>query len=89
MSYPLLERMLQVSNAKGKVGGTVAIERQETRWRFTPRQPWAAGDYQLVVDTGLEDIAGNHIGEPFDIDVFDHVTEHLSTATVSLPFSIR
>ena len=45
--------------------------------------------YQLVVETGLEDLAGNHIGEPFDIDTFERVTEHITTSTISLPFSIR
>ena len=29
---------------------------------------------------------GNHIGEPFDIDVFNKVTEHIETKTISLPF---
>ena len=32
-----------------------------------------------MVDTGLEDLAGNHVGQAFDIDVFDHVTEHITT----------
>ena len=47
------------------------------------------GDYQLIVDTALEDLAGNHIGQPFDIDTFEHVTEHITTKTVSLPFAVR
>jgi hypothetical protein len=41
------------------------------------------------VDTALEDLAGNHIGEAFDIDTFDHVTEHITSKTISLPFRIR
>jgi hypothetical protein len=89
MNYPLLQRMLQVSSAQGAVGGRVSIDRQETQWRFTPYQPWGAGKYQLVVDTALEDLAGNHIGQAFDIDVFAPVTEHISTKTISLPFAIR
>jgi hypothetical protein len=56
---------------------------------LTPREPWKAGDYKLVVDTGLEDLAGNHIGQAFDIDVFDHVTEHIATSTISVPFVVR
>ena len=49
----------------------------------------SAGDYQLIVDTGIEDLAGNHVGQLFDIDVFEHVTEHITTQTVSLPFAVR
>jgi hypothetical protein len=95
MNYPLLERMLtvsrvsSVSNSQVSVAGTVTVDRQETRWRLTPHEPWKAGVYQLVVDTGLEDLAGNHIGQPFDMDVFQRVTEHITTGTISLSFSVR
>jgi hypothetical protein len=67
----------------------VSISKQESEWRYTPQQPWKAGDYQLVVDTGLEDLAGNHLGQAFDIDVFQHVSEHITTKTISLPFVVR
>ena len=89
MNYPLLQRMLRVSERAGTVDGTVSVARQETEWRFSPQQRWTAGTYQLVVDTGLEDLAGNHIGQPFDLDVFDHVTEHIAAKTVSVPFTVR
>jgi hypothetical protein len=89
LNYPLLQRMLQVSDAHGLVDGTVSIDRQETQWRFTPKNSWKAGDYHLIIDTGLEDLAGNHIGQPFDIDTFEKVTEHITTTTVSLPFKIH
>ncbi len=89
MNYPLLQRMLQVSGTHGSVAGTVSIVKDETEWRLTPRQPWQAGDYQLVVDTALEDLAGNHIGQAFDIDVFQRVTEHIAANTISLPFAVR
>ena len=89
MNYPLLQRMIQVSGVQGGVTGTVSIDRQETRWRFTPREPWKTGDYRLIVNTAIEDLAGNHIGQPFDIDTFEHVTEHIATDTVSLPFIVR
>ena len=89
MNYPLLERMLQVSNVHGGVPGQVRIDKAETEWRFTPRDAWAAGDYKLIADTGLEDLAGNSIAQPFDIDVFHRVTEHIATKTVAVPFSIR
>ena len=89
MNYPLLQRMLQVSGAGGNVAGTLSVGAGETQWRLTPREPWKPGDYKLVVDTGLEDVAGNHIGEAFDIDVFDHVTQHIASKTVALPFTVR
>jgi hypothetical protein len=85
MNYPLLQRMLQVPG----IAGSVSIARTETEWRYTPEQPWQSGAYRLVVDTGLEDLAGNKIGQPFDIDVFSRVTEHIETKTVSVPFRVK
>lgn len=89
MNYTLLQRMLKVSNAKGDVAGVVDVAHQESEWRFTPAQPWTAGGYTLVADTALEDLAGNKIGQPFDIDVFDRVTETIATSTTSRRFDIR
>jgi hypothetical protein len=89
MNYALLQRMIQVSGKSGNVGGSVSTADEEKQWRLTPQSPWKPGVYQLVVDTALEDLAGNHIGQLFDIDVFDHVTQHIATRTISLPFSVR
>jgi hypothetical protein len=89
MNYPLLQRMLQVLGPRGRVDGTVTVDRNESEWRFTPVSPWVSGEYRLVVDTGLEDLAGNRIGQAFDIDVFDRVTEHITTTTVAVPFTVR
>jgi len=89
MNYALLQRMLQVTAGRRSIAGTVSTAQFESEWRFTPQTPWKTGDYQLVVDTGLEDLAGNRIGLPFDVDVFEHVTEHITTKTISLPFAVR
>ncbi len=101
MNYPLLQRMLRVAGpapgpiarlvgaAPRDLGGTVQVERQETQWRFTPRTPWRAGTYRLIVDTALEDLAGNHIGQLFDIDMFHRVTAHIVTGTISLPVTVQ
>jgi hypothetical protein len=89
MNYPLLMRMLKVNGEHGAVGGSVKTERGEMEWQFTPAQPWVAGGYQLSVDTGIEDLAGNHVGQAFDVDVFDKVTEQIATQTISLGFAVR
>jgi hypothetical protein len=89
MDYALLQRMIQVSDGRGRIDGTVTVDRNETQWSFTPRDAWKPGAYRLVVDTAIEDLAGNHIGQPFDVDVFERVTERITTQTISLPFDIR
>ena len=89
MNYTLLQRMLKVSDAHAVLSGIVEVGKNETEWRFTPVGPWTAGTHSLIVDNGLEDLAGNKIGQPFDIDVFDKVTERITTSTTSIPFEIR
>jgi hypothetical protein len=89
MNYTLLQRMLKVAGPRGDVAGSVEVGREESEWRFTPAGPWIAGAHRLVVDTSFEDLAGNRIGQPFDIDVFERVTERITSSTTSLPFEIR
>jgi len=84
MDYALLLRLLEVSG----VAGTVSVDNKETEWRFIPSEPWKPGAYRLVVDTALEDLAGNRIGQAFDVDIFEKVSEHLTSKTISLPFRI-
>ena len=89
MNYPLLQRMLKVAGPRGDVVGVIDVVRDELEWRFTPASPWSEGAHKLIIDTSLEDLAGNKIGEPFDIDVFDHVTERITSSTTSVPFETR
>ncbi len=56
------------------VPGQVVLEQNETRLRFTPHQPWKPGTYTLEVHPALEDLAGNRVNRPFDVDRFDRVT---------------
>lgn len=85
LDYALLQHVFQIRS----VPGTGSISRDETRWTFQPSQPWRAGPYDLVIDMALEDLAGNRIGRPFDVDLFDRVTERITTETTTLPFEIR
>jgi hypothetical protein len=89
MNYVLLQRMLWVAGPEGKVDGAIAVDSNESRWLFTPRTAWKAGQYNLTAGTGIEDLAGNHIGQPFDIDVFERVTRQIVASTITLPFSVR
>jgi hypothetical protein len=86
----LLERVLLVLDAGGTpLAGEVEVREQETRWLFTPRAPWRKGDHSLRVDTILEDLAGNSIGRPFEVDVFEKVEDRALAVTESLKFRIE
>ena len=84
LDYALLQRTITIAGVAGKV----EVTRGETEWRFTPDAPWKAGSHEMIVETSLEDVAGNRVGRPFDVDTFREVTKQIETPTVSVPFRI-
>ena len=69
LDYGLLQRALGVATGDDRpLAGEIRVEQGETRWTFTPRAPWRPGEYRLVAAATLEDVAGNRIGRPFEVD---------------------
>ncbi len=90
LDHALAQRLISVSDATGaRVAGQVSLEDQERRWFFRPSAPWQPGRYQLVIQTTIEDLAGNNIGKPFDVDLFEGVERRITTSSVKLPFELR
>lgn len=90
LDHSLLERMLWVVELGGgsRVGGSVATDEHETVWRFTPQTPWTRGEYQLIVQTTLEDLAGNSIGRAFEVQPSGDDQRTITDETVAVPFAI-
>jgi hypothetical protein len=89
MDYVLLQRMIGVFDPRGEISGRIEVVRNETEWRFSPREPWKRGRYRITADNTLEDIAGNHLDRPFDVDVFEKVTKKIETSTSSVTFVVN
>ncbi len=90
MDHALSSRLITVVTAAGQiVPGQVKLEDHEQRWSFTPNLAWPRGTYDLVIQTTVEDLAGNNIGKAFEVDLFTGVERHLKTSSVKLPFEIR
>jgi hypothetical protein len=90
LDHAMLGRVLSVTDDRGReVEGSVAVTDEETRWRFTPKGAWKTGAYNLVVDTALEDPAGNSIARPFEVDVFRPIQREVKKETVKVPFSVK
>lgn len=69
LDHALLRRVVGVVNASGKVvDGEIKVSDSETRWQLTPRETWAAGDYEVVIEAILEDVTGNRVGRAFEVD---------------------
>ena len=85
----LLQRALTVSLNGERVTGDVQIGAGETRWLFSPAAPWRAGDYQLHVSSILEDVAGNRIGRPFEVEELAAGRLRSEARSAALPFFVR
>lgn len=89
LDHAMLGHVLVVTDSAGDpISGTIKVESLETQWRFTPDAPWQAGGHRLVVDTALEDLAGNSIGRAFEVDVFRTVERQAVSVTVTIPFEV-
>jgi hypothetical protein len=70
LDHALLGRLLTVRREPGvELAGEVVVSAAETRWSFRPVEPWIAGGHRLVVDPLLEDLAGNSLLRPFEVDL--------------------
>jgi hypothetical protein len=89
LDHALMERTITVTGADGTpIVGRARAEGEERRWEFRPERPWNAGKYQLVIDTTLEDIAGNRIGRAFEVEDAGPVDKRAQAETVRVPFEI-
>ena len=85
LDHAMLGRVLEVAGVPGRI----EIDQEETRWRLHPEKPWSAGRHELRVDTLLEDLAGNSIAKPFEVDVFRPIERRVVSRVITLPFDVR
>jgi hypothetical protein len=89
LDHAMLQRVLQVVDPFGApVTGVIQVSNRETRWRFIPQVPWSGGSYHLVIDSALEDLAGNSLRRPFEVDVTRPVEVQERIETITLPFLV-
>lgn len=70
LDWALLQDSITVSSSDGKaVAGVIETNDGEREWRFTPAASWPAGDCSLSIKPELEDLAGNNLNGPFELDV--------------------
>ncbi len=89
LDHALAQRVIHVSNSDGRqVAGECAPEDHERLWRFTPASSWHRGSHTVLVQSTLEDLAGNNIGKPFEVDLFEKVEARLDHATFRISFEV-
>ena len=80
-------RAFTLRRGRAQLDCHASLERDETRLLLSPEHGWRPGRYSLIADPVLEDIAGNRIGRPFDIDVRNEGRAEARGA--ELPFRIQ
>jgi hypothetical protein len=89
MDHALLLREVDVVDAAGiSVAGRVTVGSGETSWSLIPDGTWKKGGYSVLVGAAAADLAGNMVGRPFEIDVFDRIDDSSSNTPHTLPFTI-
>ena len=82
----LAQRLITVAG----VSGTTGVSADGMEWTFTPASGWKSGAFSIVVQPELEDLAGNSVGKPFEVDIAGTAQEKQQPAAkpVTLPFRI-
>ena len=89
LDHALLKRMVSVrSSALGQIEGEVAISRDECRWELRPKNAWPSGQFEIVVERELEDLAGNRIGRAFEVDQAGPIAKPVPADSFRLKFEI-
>jgi hypothetical protein len=70
LDYGSTLNSVTIITAKGeKIDGNWQFTDHESTLFFTPLHPWEKGNYKILFDTSLEDLAGNNLDRLFDSEI--------------------
>lgn len=70
LDYALLKNTISIILIDGQiVSGKVIVNIKEDSVSFYPDSNWKPGNYHLIIDSKLEDLAGNNLNRLFDRDL--------------------
>lgn len=86
LEHALALRLITVPGIPGRA----ALHDDGQQWSYTPETAWKAGRHTVVIQPELEDLAGNSIGKPFEVDIAgtEREKERPVVKPVALPFTI-
>lgn len=83
MDYLLAMNAITVSKNEVEVLGQISLKKDESVWSFIPSEPWSESEYQIIVETRFEDLAGNNLNRPFDRDITQEEAEEGTIKIIS------
>jgi hypothetical protein len=90
MDHALAQRLISVRDEAGKtIEGEVRLADEERVWSLTPAENWPVGRLAIVVPVTIEDLAGNNIGKPFDLDLSETARPTEAHQVVTVAFQTQ
>jgi len=69
IDFELATNAITVNKDGQLIEGSTILKDCESQWFFTPEEKWRSGKYELVIESRLEDLAGNNLNRLFDHDL--------------------
>ncbi len=89
LDHALLQRLVWVEDAGNRaVEGQVHVGDDERQWAYVLGKAWKVGDYRIMIGTSLEDLAGNNVARPFEVDRVQRPEDEFIPDYVALDFKI-
>ena len=86
----LLASTISIVDAAGQpVAGDTTVGGGERVVTFAPAKPWKKCEFKLVVDPRLEDVCGNRVGIPFEVDLTKPMPPRTSAISHERQFTVR
>tara|TARA_B110000116_G_C16779027_1_gene557303 strand:- start:483 stop:1709 length:1227 start_codon:yes stop_codon:yes gene_type:complete len=90
LDHALISRLIWIEGTlKEFIGGTINTKDSEKRWVFVPEDHWTADDYKIVIETKIEDLAGNTVIRPFEIDRLEDPKEKSNEEFIRINFTVK
>lgn len=91
LDHALLGRVVTFEDERARrIEGEIAIAEDERSLQFFPAAPWQVGRYRVRIDATLEDLAGNSLAKPFEVDrASEDVESRKSEPILFIPFQVR
>ncbi|WP_276391454.1 hypothetical protein [Eudoraea chungangensis] len=87
MDHALLQSMLKLVDSLGNnISGKWEVSKEAVSVQFIPESQWKKGNYQIIIDSRLEDVAGNNLQNLLDYNskTVENNNQLYETITVEL-----
>ena len=83
MDGELVRSAVVVLRGDEPVAGEASVSPDGRVWAFAPATPWERTRYRIEVQRTVEDLAGNTVDRPFDLETADGAIDRVVTPTAS------